>query len=299
MNSQDSILCGYIVDLSKEDNLLGFLVFNVNTFDFEVRENKPELYSNIKGFNYYMYVDGYAEGLLSEEEYFFKKSIKLDNNQLYFDKDLNLIENLGAAREGKYDLYCTYTFYELGLRHEQYSLYIDCINKSYYLLIHNLFGVYDTYNKQLIKHRDSDLIEENCYTTYTISDLNVGDFWNRNDDYCQVYKNVCVINQHCLSKAFVVPAECTVVSTYADLPTKFKEVVLHKGVEHIFLPRYSFSQDEILLKLYISKDMNINVLLEFLENNDCISTDVREQYKSLEDLVEFSNKNLYTDIELY
>ena len=45
--------------------------------------------------------------------------------------------------------------------------------------------------------------------------------------------------------------------------------------------------------------MNINVLLEFLENNDCISADVRERYKSLEDLVEFSNKNLYTDIELY
>lgn len=282
------------VDLSKEDNLLGFLVFNVNTFEFEVRENRLELYSNIKGFHFYVEVS------LSGEEYIYiKKSMDLDNDYLYFDKDLNLIENLGVARRGKYDLYCTYTFYQLGLTHEQYSLYISCINKSYYSLIHNLFGVYDTYNKQFIEHRDSDLIEENCYTTYAISDLDVGDFWDRNDDYCQVYKNVCVINQYCLSKSFVVPSECTVVSTYNNLPTKFKEVVLHKRIEHILLPMYSFYPDKILLKLYISKEMNINVLLEFLDNNGCISTDVREQYKSLEDLVEFSNKNLYTDIELY
>ena len=108
-----------------------------------------------------------------------------------------------------------------------------------------------------------------------------------------------MINQHCPSKSFVLPVECTVVSTYNDLPTKFKEVVLHKRVEHIFLSRYSFSQDEILLKLYISKEMNINVLLEFLENNNCIGDDIKEQYNSLEDLVDFSNKNLYTDIELY
>ena len=54
MNNQDSILCGYIVDLSKEDSLLGFLVFNVNTFNFEVRENKLEVYSTIKGFNFYV-----------------------------------------------------------------------------------------------------------------------------------------------------------------------------------------------------------------------------------------------------
>ena len=294
MYNQDSVLCGYLVDLSKEDNLLGFLVFNVNTFDFEVRENKPDVYSTIKGMGFY----GYINKLFPETDCI-KENTILNNNDLYFDKDLNLIENLGGARVGKYSLYCTATFYELGLTHEQYSLYVDCVNKSYYLLIHNLFGVYDTYNKQLIKHRDSDLIEENCYTTYAISDLDVGDFWNRNDDYCQVYKNVCVINQHCLSKAFVVPAECTVVSIYADLPTKFKEVVLHKRVEHIFLPRYSFSQDKILLKLYISKEMNINVLLEFLENNNCIGDDIKEQYNSLEDLVEFSNKNLYTDIELY
>ena len=294
MYNQDSVLCGYVVDLSEEDNLLGFLVFNVNTFNFEVRKNKIELYPNIKGFNYYVEVS------LSGEEYIYiKKSIELDIDQLYIDKDLNLIKNLGAAREGKYDLYCTFRFYQLGVTHEQYSLYISYINKSYYLLIHNLFGVYDTYNKQFIKHGYTDDIEENCYTTYAISDLPVGDFWDRNDDYCQVYKNVCVINQYCLSKSFVVPAECTVVSTYTDLPTKFKEVVLHKRVEHIFLPMYSFYPDKILLKLYISKEMNINVLLEFLENNDCISTDVREQYKSLEDLVEFSNKNLYTDIELY
>ena len=136
MYNQDSILCGYIVDLSKEDNLLGFLVFNVNTFDFEVRENKPEVYSTIKGFNYYVEVS------LSGEEYIYiKKSIDLDIDQLYFDKDLNLIENLGAAREGKYDLYSTFHFYQLGLTHEQYSLYVSYINKSYYLLIHNLFGV--------------------------------------------------------------------------------------------------------------------------------------------------------------
>lgn len=294
MYNQDSVLCGYVVDLSEEDKLLGFLVFNVNTFNFGVRENKPEVYSTIKGFNFYVEVS------LSGEEYIYiKKSIELDIDQLYIDKDLNLIKNLGAAREGKYDLYCTFCFYQLGVTHEQYSLYVDCVNKSYYLLIHNLFGVYDTYNKQLIKHRDSDLIEENCYTTYAISDLDVGDFWDRNDDCCQIYKNVCVINQHCLSKSFIVPTECTVVSTYADLPVKFREVVLHKRVEHIFLPMYSSYPDKILLKLYISKEMNIDVLLEFLENNDCISTDVRERYNSLDDLVEFSNKNLYTDIELY
>lgn len=294
MYNQDSVLCGYIVDLSKEDNLLGFLVFNLTTLDFEARENKPEVYSTIKGLGLYGYINILFTDIDCTEE-----SVILGSNTLYFNKDLNLIENLGADRRGKSDLYCTTTFYELGMTHEQYSLYVDCINKSYHVIIKNLFGIYDTYNKQFIRNGNTDVIKENCYTTYSISDINVGDFWDRNDDYCQVYKNVCIINKDCLSKSFIVPTECTVVSTYTDLPVKFREVVLHKRVEHIFLPMYSFFPDEILLKLYISKEMNINVLLEFLENNGCIENDIKEQYNSLEDLVEFSNKNLYTDIELY
>jgi hypothetical protein len=114
---RDGVLYGYIVDEHKNNNLIGFLVFNLKEFKFEVREN------NKHTIDYTIGLGSFSDDLEMVDS--------IPDKALVFDTNLDL---LSGGDDGILKVYLSVDEFKYGVYESRYILIIDflCVSITFF-----------------------------------------------------------------------------------------------------------------------------------------------------------------------
>ena len=242
---RDGVLYGYIVDEHKNDDLIGFLVFNLKDFKFEVREN------NKHTIDYTIGLGSFSDDL--------EKIKSIPDKALIFNSNLELIS---GGDDGLLKVYLDVSEFRYSLYESRYILIIDFFTNEYYVLLAHNKGYFNTRTKELVPfmHHYSDF---GCFIRYTAVIQNMGNIWDNDTGSVQIYMDVLNIKNDSCNKQIIVPSDCNVVITTEKAFVNLESIVFHKNINKILIP--SCNTNSGTVKFYISKDTNIIVVADFLK----------------------------------
>lgn len=273
---RDGVLYGYIVDEHKNNDLIGFLVFNLKEFKFEVREN------NKHTIDYTIGLGSFSDDL--------EKVDSIPDKALVFDSNLEL---LSGGDDGLLKVYLSVDEFKYGVYESRYILIIDFFMHEYYILLACNKGYFNTRTRELVPfmHYYSNF---GCFIRYTAVIQNIGNIWDNDNNGLQTYRDVYSITNDCYYKDVIVPSDYSVVITTEGAFLNLESIVFPKEIDKILIP--SCNTNSGTIKFYISKDTNPIVIADFLKWRFGVSLDISN---SISKIIELANNRFDVNFEVY